>query len=62
MKIDPRTFRKKLVEEIESIGVNVTRQTVTNALRREGLRWRRTRKTHLPKKKHLLCAHKQFAT
>ena len=44
-----------------SIGVTVTRRTVTSALRREGLCRRRARKTPLPKKKQL-CARTQFAT
>ena len=50
-----------MVEEMAAIGVNVTRQTVTITLRKEGLHRHRARKTPLLKKKHLY-ARKQSAT
>ena len=61
LKKDSTTFRNELVDDMASIRVNVTRQTVTNAQQREGLRRRRARKSPLLRKKHL-CARKQFAT
>jgi transposase len=61
VKKNPRTTRKELVEEMASIGVSVTRQTVTNTLQRVALRKYRARKVPLLKKKHL-AARKKFAT
>lgn len=60
VKKNPRTTRKELVEEMSSIGVNVTRQTVTNTLRSEGLRKYQARRVPLLKKSHLE-ARKKFA-
>ena len=54
-KITPRAIAK-LKRSVEKDS-----GTVTNALRREGLRWRRAMKTPLRKKKQL-CDRKQFAT
>lgn len=61
VKKNPRTTRKELVEEMSSIGVSVTRQTVTNALKNEGLRKYKARRVPLLTKKHLE-ARKKFAT
>lgn len=52
-KKDRRTYRKELVEEMTSIGVNVTRQTVTTTLRTEGLNRHRAKKTPCLENKHL---------
>ena len=40
-------MRKELLEEMSSIGVNNTRQTVTNTLRIERLRKYQARKKHV---------------
>ena len=50
----PKHLETSRFEVTASIGVNVTRRTVTSPPRREGLRRRRPRKTPLLKKK-LLC-------
>lgn len=60
-KCNPRVTRKELVEEMSSIGVNVTKQTITNVMKSKGLRRCQARKVPLLKKKHLE-ARKKFAT
>ena len=60
VKKNPRTTRRELMEEISSIGVNVTRPTVTNTLGSEGLRKYQARRIHLLKKSHLET-RKKFA-
>ena len=60
VKKNPRTTRRELMEEISSIGVNVTRPTVTNTLGSEGLRNYQARRIHLLKKSHLET-RKKFA-
>ena len=51
---------KDLVEEISSVGFNVTKQTVTYTLRSEGLHKYQTRTVPLLKKNYLK-AHKYFS-
>ena len=54
------TTRKELGNEMSSIGVNVTRWTVTNTLRSDGLRKYKARKIPLLKNSHLEAC-KKFA-
>ena len=51
---------KDLVEEISSVGFNVTKQTVTYTLRSEGLHKYQDRRVPLLNKSHLE-AHEKFA-
>lgn len=50
---DPKTTRNELVRTLHDAGVKVTRQTVGNALRKEGLRSCKPRKVPLLKRNHV---------
>ncbi|KAL0147253.1 hypothetical protein M9458_057446 [Cirrhinus mrigala] len=57
----PRATREDLVNDLKAAGTIVTKKTVGNTLRREGLKSCRVRKVPLLKKAHVQ-AHLKFAS
>ena len=49
----PRATREDLVNDLKGAGTIVTKKTIGNTLRREGLKSCRARKVPLPKKAHI---------
>ncbi len=49
----PRTTRKELVNDLKAVGTTVTKQTIGNTLRREGLKSCSAHKVPLLKKAHV---------
>ena len=56
----PRTTREELVNDLKAVGTTVTKQTIGNTLRRNGLKSCGARKVSLLKKAHVQ-AHLKFA-
>src|SRR4029434_5026263 len=47
MQNNPRTIQRKIVNDLKAAGTTVTKKTIGNTLRRNGLKYCRTRKVPL---------------
>ena len=53
MMEQPRTMRQELVDDLKAAGITDSKMTISNTLRRSGLKSRTSRKVHLLKKAHV---------